>query len=52
MDAPKKVPIEVRRAAWDALWQILLSQRPSEDPEPSRLPLSTSNDHWKKGDAP
>jgi len=51
MAAPKEGPIEVRRAAWDALWQILLSRRGYKHPEPSRLPPATNDDHWKKGEA-
>ena len=30
MAAPKELPLEARRAAWDALWRILLAPRPSD----------------------
>jgi hypothetical protein len=30
---PNSVSIEVRRASWDRLWQILLQEPPSDDAE-------------------
>jgi hypothetical protein len=44
---PSSVPIEVRRASWDRLWQILLRDLPNEDvgqqeSEPSSQPAETN----------
>jgi hypothetical protein len=44
---PSSVPIEVRRACWDRLWQILLRDLPNEDveqqeSEPSSEPAETN----------
>jgi hypothetical protein len=33
MAAPKELPLEVRRAAWAAVWRILLAPRSDDDPE-------------------
>ena len=34
MREPSTLPIEARRAAWDALWRRLLAPIPDDDPEP------------------
>jgi hypothetical protein len=34
VSAPSALPLEARRAAWDALWKRLLAPTPDDDPEP------------------
>jgi hypothetical protein len=35
MAAPEGLPLAARRAAWDALWRILLAPHASDGPGPS-----------------
>jgi hypothetical protein len=35
MTSPRGIPPEARRAAWDALWRLLLAPHPGDDPGPS-----------------
>ena len=35
MSAPNPLPIEARRAAWDALWRRLLAPVPDDDRDPN-----------------
>jgi hypothetical protein len=38
MAAPRELPLEARRAAWDALWRILLVPRPNDIRSPTEPP--------------
>ena len=49
MAAPRELPLEARRAAWDALWQILLAPHPgghsgSPDPADAKVPTRTESE--------
>jgi hypothetical protein len=45
MEPSRNVPIAARRAAWDALWQILLDPLPHEDSQATRFPSAKDAEH-------
>jgi hypothetical protein len=45
MSAPRNLPPEARRAAWDALWRILLAPHPDRELGASRS-LDTPSEKW------
>ncbi len=49
MAAPRELPLEARRAAWGALWRILLAPRPDGDRGPSASLDTPGVERGKKG---
>jgi hypothetical protein len=49
MAAGEALPLAVRRAAWDALWRILLSPRITGDLDPSESSDTTGEERVDTG---
>lgn len=47
MAAPPSIPIEVRKAKYDALWRRLLAPPPAEQDDPQSAPEPTDDERGK-----